>query len=214
MFTKILNLGLCDLIKKMLLAITLIFSLSKLNAQINDQVKLTTQLGFLVESASESAGFFINAEPKLKLTENAFMGLRMTIIFNPHKINIHNPQQFFYNPRNDNGGVSLVPTFDYYMTVNNLRPFIGLGAGPYMISRYIDITPRAGDFFEATIKRQFGVLFRGGVESHNLRIGLEYNLISKADINEPNGQTIGIVDNSYLGLTIGCLLIGRKPRKK
>lgn len=197
----------------MLFAIILIFSLSTLSAQINDHVKLTTEFGLLVESASESAGFFINAEPKLKITENAFMGLRMAVVFNPHKINIHNPQEFFYNPRNDNGGVSLVPTFDYYMTVNNLRPFIGLGAGPYMISRFIDITPRAGDLFEATIKRQFGLLFRAGVESHNLRIGLEYNFISKADIKEPNGQAVGTVDNSYLGLTIGCLLVGRKSRR-
>lgn len=214
-----LHLGLCDLIKKMLLVTTLIFSLFKLNAQETDNIKFTTEAGFLVSSASEHLGFFLNAEPKVKITKNAFIGLRVAVVFNPQKIEIHNTLQFYHNHEFDNGGFSFVPIFDYYLNENIFlnkyffRPYLGLGVGPYLLTRHLDVTSfNSGDDFVATIDRQLGLLFRGGVESNNLRIGLEYNFISKADIEEPNGQTIGTVDNSYLGLSFGYVIGGRKPR--
>ena len=57
---------------------------------------------------------------------------------------------------------------------------------------------------------QIGFLLRGGLEIGKIRCGLEYNLISKADIKMPNGQIIGTVNNSYLGLFIGFTIGGGK----
>ena len=53
------------------------------------------------------------------------------------------------------------------------------------------------------VKNQLGFLIRGGLEIKNLRYGLEYNFMPQADIKIPNIQTIGTIDNSYLGLSIG-----------
>ena len=45
------------------------------------------------------------------------------------------------------------------------------------------------------------------IGKEKIRFGLEYNLILKTDIEIPNGQIIGTVDNSYLGLSIGFTIV-------
>ena len=59
------------------------------------------------------------------------------------------------------------------------------------------------------VDKQAGVLFRAGLESGRIRLGLEYNLLRKAKIQLPNCQQIGTVNNSYLGLSFG-LIVGYK----
>lgn len=50
---------------------------------------------------------------------------------------------------------------------------------------------------------QLGFLFRTGFDTGKLRLGFEYNLVPKADINTPNGELIANVNDSYFGVTIG-----------
>ena len=97
------------------------------------------------------------------------------------------------------------PTNDYYLNDNNYRPYIGLGIGYYLFFDDLDIlTPNGStEVLKGSIKNQIGVLLRGGLEVGNIRYSLEYNLISKADIKMPNGQKIGRLSSSYLGLSIG-----------
>ncbi len=61
-----------------------------------------------------------------------------------------------------------------------------------------------------SVKNQLGLLLRGGLEIGNTRYGIAYNFIPKAAIKIPNGQIIGTINNSYLGLSIGFKLGGRK----
>ena len=60
---------------------------------------------------------------------------------------------------------------------------MGFGVGPYLLTNYIDVFVYSSqNGFEVYVKNQVGLLLRGGWESEKLRLGLEYNFISKADI--------------------------------
>jgi len=132
------------------------------------------------------------------------MGLRIGIVLNPQKFENHDSLQFEIDEEFDNGGISFVPTIDYYLNGNNYRPYLGLGVGAYLLTSYVDvISNTSSDEFEVKVNKQVGVLLRGGFESNRLRFRLEYNFIQKADIKIPNG---GTVNNSYLGLSFGFII--------
>lgn len=202
------------ILKKNLLPITFLFSLFNLNAQEKDNLKLGIEVGVLPSSSSENLGFFLNVEPKLKVSENTFIGLRIGMVINAHSIENYDLSQFSIDDISDNGGISLVPTFDYYLNENNFRPYLGVGVGPYLLTNYLDVFAYGSQRgFEVYVKNQLGFLLRGGWESERLRLGLEYNFISKADIEVPNDQIIGTVDNSYFGLSIGFTISVGKNAK-
>ena len=199
------------MLKKMSLLIALCFCIFNLNAQEKNNLKLGIEAGILPLTDSENLGLFLNVEPKLKVSENIFIGLRVGIILNSQSIENHDVSQFSIDGESDNGGISLVPTFDYYLNENYFRPYLGFGLGPYLLTKYLDVFDFASQsVFEANVNNQLGFLLRGGWESNRLRLGLEYNFILKGDIKTPAGQVIGAVDNSHLGLSIGFIIGGGK----
>ncbi|MEB3345758.1 hypothetical protein U6A24_09815 [Aquimarina gracilis] len=107
--------------------------------------------------------------------------------------------------------MSFVPTFDYYFNESYYRPYAGIGLGYYIFNN-IDVSDQNGSSngLEGSVNNQLGFLVRGGLELGNTRLGLEYNFITKADIEIPNGEIIGTVDNSYLGLSFGFVIGGRE----
>lgn len=202
------------ILKKNLLPIVLLFCLCHLNAQEKDNIRLGIEAGGLPISASENVGLFLNVEPKLEVSKNTFIGLRIGIVINAHSIENYDNSQYGIDGISDNGGISLVPTIDYYLNENNFRPYLGVGVGPYLLTNYLDVFAYGSQRgFEVYVKNQLGFLLRGGWESDKLRLGLEYNFISKADIETPNDQIIGIVDNSYFGVSIGFTIsVGKKAK--
>ncbi len=71
----------------------------------------------------------------------------------------------------------------------------------------IEVTPTSSlisqQSFEVNAIYQLGMLFRGAVRIGNVKIGSEYNFVPKKDIKTPNNQTIGTLNKSYLGFTLG-----------
>lgn len=210
--------------KKAILLTTLLFCLFNLNAQENSNVKLAVETGILpLSSGSENLAFFLNVEPKIKVSINTFIGLRFGITLNPQTFENYDLLQFNIDNKSDHALLSFVPTVDYYLNdfslnENPFRSYLGLGIGYHLlsdidISRTIIVNP-SEDVFEASVKKRIGLLLRGGLESNKLRFGLEYSLIPKADIEIPNGQTIGTVKNSYLGLSIGFIIGGRRNKRQ
>ncbi len=202
------------MLKKNLILTTLLFCLFNLNAQEENSLTLRIEPGFLLYSDSENLGLLLNIEPKIKSSENTVIGLRFGVALNSQKFKNIDSSQFFIDDQNDNAVISFVPTFDYYLNENNYCPYIGIGLGYYLWS-YIDVSRRNGsvDVLEGSVNDQVGFLVRGGFELGNTRLGLEYNFILKADIEIPNGQIIGTVDNSYLGVSIGFTIGGGKSIK-
>ncbi|WP_025739761.1 porin family protein [Aquimarina pacifica] len=198
-------------LKKKWLPIAVSLSLFNLQAQ----VKLRIEPGVLLETDSENIGILLNIEPQIKSSKNTVIGLRIGIALNPQKFEINESSPFFIDDLDDNGIISFVPTFDYYLNENDYRPYIGLGIG-YYIFNDMDVSNRNGttDLLEGSVNNQLGLLFRGGLELGTTRFGLEYNFITQADIIIPNGEEIGTVNNSYLGISIGFMLGGNKHLKK
>lgn len=118
-------------------------------------------------------------------------------------------QFHFFNNINDNAVISFMPTFDYYLNENHTRPYFGFGLGYYLFSSVIIANPFE-NVTEGSVNNQLGFLLRGGLELGKTTLGLEYNFIPKADIKIPNGLTIGTINNSYFGLSIGFTIGGKK----
>lgn len=174
-------------------------------------MNLRVEPGVLLETDSENLGLLFNIEPTIESSNNTVIGLRVGLALNPQKIRIDDESQFSINDLDDNGVISFVPTFDYYLNEKKYQPYFGLGLGYYLLSD-IDITSLKGpdEVLQGKTDNQLGFLVRGGFEIGNTRYGLEYNFIPKADIEIPNKQIVGTVDNSYLGLSIGFILGNRK----
>ncbi len=199
-------------LKKKLLLIVLVCSLSNLNAQDKNPMKFRIEPGFLINTDSENLSLLLNIEPNIEISKNSVIGLRFGLALNPQKFENIDESQFLITNLDDYGVISFIPTFDYYLNEKKYRPYIGLGLGYYLFIDDLDVINPNGsiEVLKGSTKNQIGFLLRGGLEIGKARCGLEYNLITKADIKLPNGQIIGTVNNSYLGLFIGFTIGGGK----
>jgi len=192
--------------KAKLLAITLLLCSFSSSAQKESNITLRIEPGFLLMSESENLGLLLNVEPKINTSELAVIGLRFGLALNSQKFDLENNARFNIDEQHDNAVISFVPTFDYYFNKNRTRPYLGVGLGYYLFSQ-IDLSNPSE---EGNVNNQVGFLVRGGFELGKTRLGLEYNLVPKADIEIPAGETVGTVENSYLGLSIGFTIGGGK----
>lgn len=183
-------------LKKKLFFLIVLFGLFNLNAQ----VKLRLEPGFLLKTESENLGLLFNIEPHIEISYNKVIGLRFGLALNPQKF--ENSAEYFFETENDNAVLSFMPTFDYYLNEWYTRPYVGLGLGYYLFST-VDIANPSDNITEGSVNNQLGFLLRGGIEWGRTKFGLEYNFIPKADISIPSGLTIGRVDNSYFGVSVG-----------
>ena len=175
----------------------------------NSQTKLRVEPGLLIKTQSENLGLSFNVEPHLEVSTRSVIGLRFGIAVNSQEFETISGTRFFIDEENDNAVISFVPTFDYYLNYAPTRPYLGVGVGYYLLST-VDVSQGIETILDGSIKNQLGLLLRGGVELRNTRISLEYNLIPTADIQINNGEVVGTVKNTYLGLSFGFTIIGRK----
>lgn len=220
---KVFQLKLCcnknAMPKKILLFIILLSCWFHVNAQEATNRKLVIEAGFLpLSENSYNLGLLFNIEPKIKIGANTFIGLKFGLTVNSHVFENKNSFQFYVDDKSDHGMLSFVPTFDYYFNENNLRPYLGVGLGFHLVPYELDVyrtvvNPSENVLLAGKVDKCIGFLLRGGVELGKLRLGLEYNFISRANIEIQNDQIIGTVENSYLGLSIGFVIRGGKSSK-
>lgn len=218
------------MLKKILIFITLLFWLFNLNAQEQSNIKLKVETGF----DPVKQGLFLNVETQVKTAENTVIGLRVGVIGYPSSkslstiktqvIGNNSNLQYIINEKSGNGIISFVPTFDYYLNENIFldkyffRPYLGLGIGYYILGAYVEVSPintanSSIDEIKGRVSNQPGLLLRGGIELDKFRIGVEYNFTPKADIEILNGQTIGTIDLSYIGLSFGFIIgVGKNSK--
>ncbi|TXN35646.1 hypothetical protein FVB32_13790 [Flagellimonas hymeniacidonis] len=177
------------------------------NAQEKNNVKLNIAPGLLLKTNSENLGLLLNVEPSIEISTRSVIGLRFGLAVNPQKFENNGNSQFRFDTEKDNGILSFVPTYTYYLNEKYTRPYVGMGLGYYVFSS-IDLVNPSENVPEGSVNNQAGFLIRGGIEWRKTKLGLEYNFVSKADVTIPNGQTVGTVDNSYLGISIGFTIGG------
>ena len=198
------------MLKSTLLFLPLFCCFLQASAQDKRDLRLGIEAGPILFSDAKNIAFFLNSEIKLKAAKRAFIGLRIGLTVNSQSVTIYNPSVFKIDEDADNGALSFVPTFDYYLNDNKYRPYFGVGVGYFVLAASVDVTQldRANfseELFVVDVKDKVGFLFRGGIESGKFRFGAEYNLLFKADLILPTDEKIGVVDNSYFGLSVGYI---------
>jgi len=197
--------------KRIILLLTLLCCIGRLSAQIKSAVGLDLEAGVVMLSAADKTAAFLNIEPKVKSSKNTSVGLRFGAVINSQSFESIDSREFEVKTEFDHGFFAMVATFDYYWNDLKYRPYLGIGAGPYLLSNYVDITNRRAanpseKEVEVKLDYRFGALLRGGMVIRRLRLGLDYNFVPKADINLPDGQTVGTARSSYLGLALGITI--------
>jgi len=202
--------------KTILLLIIILFCLFNLSAQKESNIKLkvATGLNWKPEVGDLNlSGLLLGLEPKLKISKNTFIGLRIQATENYQTTEKYKPPPFFTNNNirpnlfeaTDDTQISFVPTFDYYFSENDFRPYLGGGIGYFMLvlpDGILNERPLPG-LPETSVDDQVVFLIRGGLEVGKLSVELQFNYVPKADIKIPNGLIIGTVQDSFLALTIG-----------
>ena len=206
------------LLKTILLLSVILYFLGNLSAQKESNIKLKLDAGLNWKPAERDGtywdwGLHFSLEPKLKTSKKTFIGLRIQVNENDPTNEKYKPLQFFIDSNINNYFfemtsttlISFVPTFDYYFSKNSFNPYLGAGVGIYMLAPSIEFSQNStsSEELEASIDNQVGFLIRGGVDIWNLTVGLEYNYLPEAEIKTSSGLIIGIVDDSFIALTIG-----------
>ena len=171
--------------------------------------KVDLSLGYALPGGSGSkAGVLFAIEPKYSIMDSKLaLGLRMEAAVIARFSG--------YDANGDEldlevkAAGSYLATADYYFSENySFRPFAGAGVGIFRLAQ-VDANTTTED--EIATGTQFGGMIRGGFEAGHFRLGIEYNIVPKSDLDgyDQNGNPAKIPSvNSYLGLKIGVCIGG------
>jgi hypothetical protein len=173
--------------------------------------KVDVSLGYAIPSGTGSkGGMLFVIEPKYAVVPQISVGLRMegTIVarfggYDADGYPMDASVKF---------SSSYLATGDYYLTKNyKLRPFVGAGAGVFMLAG-IESNQSSDNVSSGT---KFGGMIRGGIELSHFRLGFEYNLVPKTTfvgVDQDGNTVTGMSSkNSYIGIKIGACF-GGGPR--
>jgi len=212
---------------KTIVLLLLLFCCFNLDAQGERNIKLKMEVGILWSSKSNNraypnmSGAFFRVEPKLQTSRNTVIGLRIGLSENYHIIKGHDPNQFYVDNADfagnaGNDALSFVPTIDYYFIDNKIRPYLGIGVGPYFFrtNTLVSRSSNIGEEMKVSVNNRIGFIVRTGLDVGKLIVGLEVNFIPNTDVEIPNGQIIGTINHSSIGLSVGYTIGSSKNSKK
>lgn len=159
------------------------------------EVDLGLSIAFpLNEDLKIGAGGYI--EPKYNVHDQVAIGakMEMVLIASDALVTINGDVVEV----NVSGVTSFLGTADYYLTTTTLRPFIGVGAGVYIIG---DVQYENDAVSSEHIGSRFGIAPRIGIVAGHFRIGVEYNIIPGLTASR---------SRDYIGLKLGFEIGGGK----
>ncbi len=172
-------------------------------AQEYKPFKVNVSIGYAKPfNAGTSGGFLAAVEPKYGLSDNFDLGLRLESASVARGIQ--------YNGNTTTGDVgtytSALLTGNYLFGAGNVRPFLGLGVGPYSIGAggtvVIVSNGQTNQNIELVSDTKFGGMIRGGIKAGHFVAAAEFNFIPSTDRSVSN-QTI-TSNNAYLGIKVGA----------
>ena len=169
-----------------------------------------------VEGTTYLSGPFLNLEPKLKISRNAVLGLRLGAAINTQRILNSDPNLYYIeNEMGINSATSVGTSLDYYLSESPANPYIGFAISYYLLntSKKGFILSNASEPRSIEIENQLGYLLRAGLNLPELGqlklnrfiLGMEFHYIPKAQVNTTQGDPVGNVAMSNLALSIGHL---------
>ena len=194
--------------KKILVTVLVLCVFTSGYSQKEGKFRVGLDLGYTF--ASNGGGILMSIEPKYNIKDNMNVGLRIGGAAMVRDIETNGSTQ--------NAKVSInssyVGTYDYYFDKSgkSFVPYIGGGAGYYSIANVAFDNGTSNQVVALDASGKMGGLLRGGFEWAKFRMGLEYNLVPKSTLQDINGNSLGTISNSYLGLHLGFYVGGGKWR--
>lgn len=181
----------------------LLFAFILTFSQEEAKFRVGTDLGYVIP-AEGGAGISFSIEPKYNIKDNMNVGLRIGIAGKARNL-------FSFSNNNDTTAsaiTSYVATYDYYFNGGGtLVPYVGGGLGYFSFVSF-EFLSTSG--LGADVGGKFGGLIRGGIEWNKLRVGVEYNIVPRSNMQNLNGQSAGTSQNAYVGINIGFFIGGGK----
>ena len=150
-------------------------------------------------------GVLLVVEPKYAVIPNLSVGLRMELA-----VMARGTVDAYGNSADVDvkAAGSYLVTGDYYFTSSTVRPFAGAGLGIYSLAA----ASVANENTSAGASSKFGEMIRAGVEISHFRVGLEYNIVPKTQIeminNSTGDKTTITTKNGYMGIKVGFTIGG------
>lgn len=192
--------------KKIIVMFILALTVANGYSQEKGKFRVGLDVGFV--PASGGAGVMFSIEPKYNLTDNMNIGLR----FGAAGIAKDVQDNGFLTSAKISAYSSYVGTYDFYFhkSGSSFASYLGAGLGYYSLANVqVDDTANS-TVVNPTITGELGALVRAGFEWGKFRMGVEYNLLPKSDLETLNKVKVGTVSNSYLGLHLGFYVGGGK----
>ncbi|WP_300978100.1 hypothetical protein [Flavobacterium sp.] len=196
--------------KKIILTGLAVFAFTFANAQEKGKFRVGLDLGYTIPS-NGGGGILISLEPKYNIADNMNVGLRIGSAAMVRDIETNSISSSAKISANG----SYVGTYDYYFNGSgkSFVPYVGAGAGYYSIANVEFDTNNNNDAIGLDANGKMGGLLRAGFEWGKFRMGLEYNLVPKSTLQNINGDKVGTISNSYLGIHLGFYVGGGKWSK-
>lgn len=168
-------------------------------AQEVGKVRVGFNFGYAIPDGG--GGLSYSIEPKYNLKENMMVGLKLGAALMLKNIEGEGNEGTLEADLAATG--YYLGTFDYYFHKSgSFAPYVGAGLGFYKIAS-LEVNNVA---FDAS--NQFGGLMRCGFELGKFRLGAEYNLIPKSDLEDLNGNPAGESVNSFINIHLGFFFGG------
>lgn len=198
------------------IGISCLLALSAITGTVKAQEVGTVRVGFDFGYTIPEGGGGISyaIEPKYNLQENMTIGLKLGAALMVKNADIEGSDSEFEGKIAANG--SYLGTFDYYFHKSgSFAPYVGGGIGLYRLAAIeVKVTDDVDESTSFDASSKFGGLIRFGFESGKFRMGAEYNLIPKSDLEDINGNVVGESVNNYLNIHLGFYLGGGKWSNK
>lgn len=172
--------------------------------------KVDVSMGYAMPTGGgtgSKGGFLFAVEPKYAIMQQLSVGLRIEVAVTVSGID--QQSETYSSTATAKAAGSYLATGDYYFSNNNLRPFVGAGAGIFTTAG-VQLESENPNVASAS---KFGGMFRGGIEYKHARFGLEYNLVGKTTV-APTSSTSNDgydIKNAYIGVKFGvCIGGGRQ----
>lgn len=172
-----------------------------------EQGKIRGNVGLGAAIPSGGAGFLFNLEGNYNVADNISVGVRVGWAVMAK--NIESDAGGNATKADVGANASYLATGDYFFTTgSSFTPFLGAGLGYYNLA---NVSIEDGDNVDKNgidASGKFGFLVRGGFEVGKFRLTAEYDIVSKTDIENVEGEVVGDVPNSYFGISLGVFFGG------
>ena len=168
--------------------------------------KVDISVGYALPIGGTGAkgGVLFVVEPKYAVIPQVSIGLRLESAVTLAGTNLSSG--YTNSSASAKASASYLLTGDHYFNNSDIRPFAGAGLGIFSIAG----TQFTSGNTNIATGSKFGGMIRGGFEYKHLRMGVEYNIVSKSVVppsssSANDGYTL---QNSYIGIKIGVLIGG------